>query len=244
MGGQNHKPTHKRTIAVSAWLSQRVSEGFALVLQANSHLENAIILGMDKLHVDDLARQLSGPSSDHVERALVYVERSEVTLAEIRAGFGRVLTVACIEGYTGNPLADQLVSFDLKSKFQGLLLRPFVNNTAWQQIEGRLQTTNVLKTLEWEGEQFSQLLQPTRALIEVLRQCLDIARTRDGRALVDAIENNEIPLRQYYAQVFSLWNSLHAMFLYSSLMTTKLFYRVNAYRSLLEFDSSAEPNAA
>ena len=57
--------------------------------------------------------------------------------------------------------------------------------------------------------------------------------------MADAIENNEVPLRQYYAQVFSLWNTLHAMFLYSALMMTELFYRVNAYPSLLEFDPAS-----
>ena len=239
MGGQNHQPTSSKITAVSAWLSQRVGEGFASVLEANNHLENAIMLGMEKLHVEDLAASLIGAPADHVAKTIECLERSARTLGEIQIGFKRLSDVATIEGYKGNPLASKLSSLQLKAGFEGILVRPFANARVWDELEVRIQDHNILDTLAWEAEQFKQLEVPTRNLVATLLECQRIAETEGGRAMADAIENNEVPLRQYYAQVFSLWNTLHAMFLYSALMMTELFYRVNAYPSLLDFDPAA-----
>ena len=239
MGGQNHQPTNRKITAVSAWLSQRVGEGFASVLEANNHLENAIMLGMNKLHIEDLAASLTGAPADHVAKTIECLEHSTRNLVEIQTGFKRLLDVAIIEGYKGNPLASKLGSLQLKAGFEGVLVQPFANSRVWNELEDRIQNHNILDTLAWEAEQFKQLEIPTRNLIATLQECRRIAEMESGHAMADAIENNEVPLRQYYAQVFSLWNTLHAMFLYSALMMTELFYRVNAYPSLLEFDPTA-----
>jgi len=239
MGGQNHQPTNRKITAVSAWLSQRVGEGFVSVLEANNHLENGIMLGMKKLHVEDLAASLIGAPGDHVAKTIQCLERSVKTLSEIEIGFKRLSDVATIEGYKGNPLASKLSSLQLKAGFEGILVRPYANARIWNELEARIQHNNILDTLAWESEQFKQLEEPTRNLMATLLECQRIAETEGGHAMADAIENNEVPLRQYYAQVFSLWNTLHAMFLYSALMMTELFYRANAYPSLLEFNPTA-----
>lgn len=66
-------------------------------------------------------------------------------------------------------------------------------------------------------------------------------RLRSGgkKEFVEAIECNKISLRQAYARAFSLWNYLHAMFLYSALMMTELFYRTSGLPSLLEEQSNS-----
>lgn len=238
MGGQNHQPTRSIFTAVSAWLSQRVGEGFAVVLEANNYLEDAIILGMDKLYVEELAPRLSGSPSDHLQKTIGALQRSQKILAQIQLGFSKLLEVARTEGYIGNPLASQLKAFDLSSKFGGVLLQPSVNPQVWHELERRISEDNILKTLEWEASEFDRLIRPTADLIAVMQEGLRLSEREGGRAFVDAVENNELPLRQYYAQVFSLWNYVHAMFLYSALMMTELFYRANAYPSLLEFDLS------
>lgn len=160
-------------------------------------------------------------------------------LDEIQIAFKRLLSAAAIEGYKGNPLASKLGAFHMKSAFEGVLVQPFVNSRVWSELEEHIQKQNILDTLAWEAEQFEQLQMPTRNLIATLQECRRIAETDGGNAMANAIENNEVPLRQFYAQVFSLWNTLHAMFLYSALMMTELFYRTNGYPSLTEFDPAS-----
>jgi len=108
----------------------------------------------------------------------------------------------------------------------------------WRELERRITKDNVMKTLEWEAAQFDAVTQPTQDFLVVMEDCLDIAETEGGMAFVDTIENNEVPVRQYGGQLLSLWNNLDAMFLYSALIMTELFYRANAYPSLLEFDQA------
>ncbi len=239
MGGQNHQPTNTKITAASAWLSQRVGEGFIRALEANNHLENAIMLGMNKLHIEDLVASLNGTPAEHLAKAIEQLKYSLNTLGDIQVGFNRLLDVAAIEGYKGNPLASKLGTLNLKTKFEGILIQPYSNNSVWNELEKRIEKLNILETLAWEAKQFKRLEPPTHDLVVTLQECLRIAEMENGRAMADAIENNEVPIRQYYAQVFSLWNTLHAMFLYSALMMTELFYRANAYPSLLEFDPAS-----
>lgn len=236
MGGKNHQPTNRPITAVSAWLSQRVSKGFIYALEANNCLEDAIILGMEKRHVQDFAASLTGTPSGHLQESISLLQKSLATLDEIKAAYSRISEAAKIEGYIGNPLASRLPSLMLKDKFEGVLVRPSINSDVWRQLEERIKSHNILKTLEWEAEQFEQLRQPTQDLLVVMADCQRVAEAKGGMALVEIIDNNEVPLRQFFAQVFSLWNTLDAMFLYSALMMTELFYRANGYPSLTQFD--------
>lgn len=236
MGAINHQPTNREITAVSAWLSQRVCEGFALVLEANNHLEDAIILGMNKLYVEDLVPSLTGTPSDHLRETVTTLKRSKETLPQIQRGFARLTEAARNENYVGNPLASRLKAFDLSNRFAGVIVCPFINMQIWRELENRITDGNIMKTLEWEGTEFQALAQPTEDFLVVIEDCLEIAETEGGVAFVDAVENNEIPVRQYGGQLLSLWNNLDAMFLYSALMMTELFYRANAYPSLLDFD--------
>ena len=236
MGAKNHQPTSTRITAVSAWLSQRVGEGSLLVQEANNHLENAIILGMNKLYVEDLVPSLSGTPCDHLRKTIDTLKRSQEINPQIQLGFARLSEVARIENYVGNPLASRLKAFDLSHRFVGVLVSPTINMQVWRELEHRITNDNIMKTLEWEARQFQTLTQPTQDFSVVIENCLKIATSEGGVAFVDAVEGNEIPVRQYGARLLSLWNNLDAMFLYSALMMTELFYRANAYPSLLEFN--------
>lgn len=236
MGGQNHQPTREITTSPSAWLSQKVGEGFVRVLEANNRLEDAIMLGMKKAYVSDVTDHLEGPAAAYLRQSITLLEQSLKILPQIEGGFERLLNAATREGYTGNPLASQLPALNLEANFEGNLVRPYSQARLWKELEGRISRDNILDTLRWEKAQFSELTQPTENLIHVMRSCLAICERQSDKAFVDVVEHNEVPLRQYYAQVFSLWNHLHAMFLYSALMMTELFYRASGYPSLLEFD--------
>ncbi len=239
MGGQNHQPCNRKITAASAWLSQKVGEGFIEVLAANNHLENAIMIGMHKLHVEDVAFEINGTVEEHVALTVSALQKSLRILSIIPAGFQKLIAVAEQIGYKGNPHVGQLDSYNLEKSFQGSLIQPHVNKAVWDELHSHIKNHNILKTLEWESKQFESLSCPTQSLIKVMEESKEVAIREGNDAFVNAIENNEIPLRQYYAQVFSQWNNLHAMFLYSSLIMTELFYRLNGYPSLTEFDPSS-----
>jgi hypothetical protein len=235
MGGQNHQPTNRILTAASALLSQRVSDGFAAVLMANSHLEDAIMLGMDKRYVADLTPNLAGAAIAHIEAAIEKIENSKALLLGIDQAFERLFFAAQAEHYVGNPLASQVKAMGLTKLFEGGLIQPAVNETIWRELEQRIESSNILKTLEWERGQFKLLCAPTECLVQTLKAGAEIV-VRDGaRSFVDALEDNRLPLRQYYAQVFSAWNYLQCMFLYSALIMTELYYRANGFPSLAEF---------
>ena len=238
MGGKNHQPTRPALTAASAWLSQQVGRGCIAVQEANNHLEDAIILGMNRRYVEDLTEHLRGSVATHMCGAIQRLTESLGHVDRIDLGFARLAEAAQKESYKGNPLAGTLATLGLGPSFAGVLVRPFPNERLWNELEQRIQAHNVMDTLAWEAEQFRELAAPTRGLIATLEQCKWIAEAEGGNAMAMAVENGEVPLRQYFAQVFSLWNSLDAMFLYSALIMTELFYRANAYPSLLDFDPS------
>lgn len=245
MGGKNHQPTRPKLTAASAWLSQQVGKGCIAVQKANNHLEDAIMLGMGKQYIEDLASDLTGSAEAHLASSIESLQESLRCLANIQVGFARLSEAATKEGYKGNPLASSLPSLNLRESFTGVLVRPFPNERLWAELEHRVQKHNVMETLAWEAEQFTLVEEPTQRLLSTLQQCQSIAFREGEHEMAMAIENGEVPLRQYFAQVFSLWNTLDAMFLYSALIMTELFYRANAYPSLLDFDpASISVNAA
>jgi hypothetical protein len=245
MGGQNHQPTSSiRLIGPSAFLSQKLGEGFAAVLNSNNELENAIIAAVDKLHVESYAADVCKSPSEYLTRTIAHLEASIGKIDDIQLAYKRLLIAAEAEGYTGNPLASNLEKFKLAQQFSGTLVLPSVNLEAWTPVEKRAAEFNILSTLEWESSEFDRLREPTAQLIAVVRDCQALL-DRDGkRSFIEAVEWNKLPLRQSYGRVFSLWNHLHAMFLYSALMMTELFYRANGFPGLLDTDSKGSRRVA
>jgi hypothetical protein len=245
MGGQNHQPTKNLTlIAPSAWLSQKVGEGFSLVLEANNVLETAIILGMAKLNMGPFAQAVEGSPEAALSSVTAKLQQSWDKLGDIAAAYDHLLEACRTDGYLGNPHAHQLDSFRLEARMSGILIQPAVNREAWSELYTRIKRDNILVTLAWEREQFLELLAPTEQLIRVIEHCASVAHSHGAARMVEAIEHNEIPLRQYYARVFSRWNHMHAVFLYSALIMTELFYATYEYPSLLETsEQTAEASA-
>jgi hypothetical protein len=241
MGGQNHQPTSTKLVAASAWLSKRVGDGFANVLKANSELEDALILAADKLYVEQLSRELVGTPIQYLKRSEQLLLSSVTDLADIERGYENLLDAARTEYYRGNPLAPMLPKMSLAEQFRGRLITPVENQAAWTSLEERIATDNILGTLEWEMREFRELRVPTEDLISVLCHCRTIAEEEGGAGLVEAIEGHHVPLRESYARVFSRWNYLHAVFLYSALIMTELFYRTNGIPSLTIDSASLGP---
>jgi hypothetical protein len=226
MGGQNHQPTSSiRLIAPSAWLSQKVGEAFTEVLQSNSELENAIMIAVDRLHVECFASGLSKTADEYLQFAIKHLNTALSKVDDIQRGYKHLLDAAAQERYKGNPLA---------STVGGTLILPTVNERAWNDVQHRVKDTNILRTLEWESAEFNHVRIPTSDLIRVIEEARNILQLKGKEAFIEAIECNQISLRQCYARVFSSWNHLHAMFLYSALMMTELFYRTNRFGTLLQ----------
>ncbi len=235
MGGQNHQPTKKLVlIAPSAWLSQKVGEGFSLVLEANSALETAIILGMSHLNMGRFGQAVQGTPKTSLDSVRTKLEQSLTKLDGIAEAYDHLLNSCRIEGYVGNPHAHELDDFELKTRFGGTLIQPTVNREAWDQVYNRIKQDNILATLEWEKGEFAGIRTPTLELLRVIDECISQSDSYGALSMVEAIENNEVSLRQSYARVFSRWNHMHAVFLYSALIMTELFYATYEYPSLLE----------
>lgn len=235
MGGQNHQPTRPDITPASAWLSKQIGSGVISIQQANNHLEDAIMLAMRRLHITDLTPALRGSTTGHLELSASALSESLEILQRIDSGFGRVSLVAEEIGYRGNPLACSVRSLRLEDAFDGKLILPTINHSVWNELLCRIEADNILGTLDWERQKFRDLTSLTSNLIDSTRNCVEIATTEGDDALAAAVENNRVPFRQHYARVFSSWNYLSALFLYSALVMTELYYRVNAYPSLTEF---------
>ena len=234
MGGQKHQPTTRILTGVSAWLSQKVGDGFGNVLQANSRLEDAIIIGMDRLFIDDLPYDARGTALSYLQSSISHLGTSLECLKLIDRGFNQLFSAAEKVKYAGNPLASRLSALDLKEKFAHRLITPSFNTPVWEELSARIETSNILNTLGWEQRVFEALCAPTRELIDIISQASTVCEQSGPRTVVDMIEDNKFPLRPAYARVFSGWNHAHAMFLYSALIMTELYYLANGLPSLAE----------
>lgn len=239
MGGINHQPTKNRLTAASALLSQQFCQGFTCILKANDSLENALITSMDKLYVEDATSQLQGTPSEFMRDAIVALEQSLDAVENTLAAYSRIMVAAKKEEYTGNSLAGQVRSMGFVSSFEQNIIKPYIQRPLWESIEKRVCEENTFGVLEWEKGEVEKVIPLTRMLIDVMKQCLTVAERNDNQAFTNAIEMNELPLRQQFAQVFSYWGYLQTMFLYAAMIMTELFYRENGYPSLLK-DSSGE----
>jgi len=192
------------------------------------------MLGMNKLYVEELASTLSGDVTTHLRAAKHELIKSLAQLNGIELGFEKLVAQARKIGYVGNPLVGQLKSASMEREFEGLLVLPTTKKDIWAKLESRISEHNILATLEWEQAEFGKLKGPTEELLKIFDDLIKVSEVEGGERTVEFIENNVIPLRQHYAKVFSLWNHLHAMFLYSALLMTELFYRANGYPSLTD----------
>ena len=244
MGAQNHQPTNRILTPLSAWLSQRVGEGQIRLLEANNHLENAIMIGMNKVYIEDLVPDLKGTCERHLNLSISELKKLLDVITMIENAFERLQNAADREGYQGNPLASQIKSFELSTKFQQHIVLPAVNEVAWNDVESRISSMNIMKTLAWESQEFSNTRQNTKDFIEVLSQCINVALSDGGLAFANDVEDNKIAVRQVGGRLLAQWNYLSAMFLYSSLMMTELFYKINAFPSLLEFSPEHQHTSA
>lgn len=244
MGGRNHQPTSPDITPTSAWLSRQIGEGIIAIQQANNYLEEAIIIALERRHIEDLVPANTATPAAALTSSIGALSESLAALQRIDIGFNRIAIVAEKVGYTGNPLARSVRTFDLDAAFTGRLLLPNINRSVWDELLRHIEQENILGALEWERLQFRCLRNPTHELIASTEGCREIAEKRGAVAFAAAVETNTIPLRQHYARVFSLWNHHDAMFLYSALVMTELFYRANGYSSLTEFDSAARNTRA
>ncbi len=236
MGGINHQPTKRKLTAASAWLSQRFCRGFTHVLRANDALEDALITSMAKLYVEDVTADLEGTPGEYMRTAISELGKSVAAVEQSLLAYDNILEAANKEGYKGNTLARQVRSMNLVASFEGKILQPSIQTSIWEEIERRISEENTLGVLKWEQTQVRKVVPLIEDLIQVMSQCLTVAEEKGHQAFANAIEMNELPLRQKFACVFSYWGYLQTMFLYAAIMMTELFYQENKYPSLVGND--------
>lgn len=222
MGGKNHQPT-KPGIEItqsSALLSRTVDEATIFLHQSNICIENAILADLQA----NVAESVSCVNESIRQLHLFYGKINEIVRA-----WDTVLETAQRHGYRGNPMASQVSALQLDKLFEGTLLRPRILSSVWEELVNRIESENLIPTFQWERDAFRQLEKPVGQLIEVLEICKLAAQKGQ---LTEQVEGNRIPLRQYFGPVFSAWYYLSAMFLYSAMICTELFYRVNGLGSL------------
>lgn len=172
-----------------------------------------------------------------LDQGIEYLRTSLKKIDEIAEAYNILLNKAVELGYTGNPLAPQLSELGLKESLEGKILQPKVVSPIWEEIEGRFQRDNLLETFRYEQREFAKLEKPTNDLIAVFEACKPAAKQG---TLIEEIEDNKIPMRQYFGRLFSQGYYLATLFLYSSLICTELCYRSEGLDSLGEFETIEE----
>lgn len=209
-------------IPVSARLSRSTDEAAICLHQANMAIEDAILA--------EYAGDRVG-SQQHVAQAIAHVKDFKQKLAAIDAAWKAMFHEMERVGYKGNPLAATLHQLRLRESFSHRLLPPAIATEAWQELELRFQKHNLPQTFAWERSLYEAMQEPADNLIAVLEVCRAAA---EAGKLVESVELNVIPLRQYFAPLYSMWHYASQVFLYSAMICTELFYRTHALGSLAE----------
>lgn len=237
MGGINHKPTRTKFTSVSAFLSMKVTEALVAVENANIVLEKAILASCDKpMYVKPgiLRALASGGASaavNFLDEGVGYLRSSLKDIDVIVNTYDIMLEEMAKDGYKGNALATSLAEYRLAGRLDGKVIQPAVLTSIWHEVEHRIIHDNLPKTFEFEREEFRKLKEPTEDLILVFEAMREAAEQDD---LIDAVEENKVPMRQYFARLFSRWYYLSTMFLYSALISTELAYQEKGYGTLAE----------
>lgn len=226
----NHRPTSRYT-EYAANLSKQVCEAFALLLNCNSAIEDAMIVATGNDEVASLAKA-EGDAATNLRRAIDQLERSIERVRQVLLAYDLMLAPVQKSGYKGNRLAARLSEFQLLESFSGRIILPSIQLDIWNEVARRVERDNVIRTFEWERSLFQQLETPTSELAELLRECWELAAKQGGLAFVGAVDCNGIPLRQYFAKVFSLWLYVLTEFFYRALISTELYYRSHAIGTL------------
>lgn len=199
-----------------------MDEASILLHQANICIENAILADLGT-HVEQSGNWMS----EAFRQLSLFRDKVEEV---VRVWDGLLEKVQKL-GYKGNPLTPQVCALKLDRLFEGTLLQPRIMSPVWQDLVSRIASENLIPTFQWERDMFRQLHGPVERLLGVLETCRSAALK--GK-LVDQVEGNRIPLRQYFGAVFSGWYYVSCVFLYSAMICTELFYRANGLGSLAE----------
>jgi hypothetical protein len=237
VGGINHKPTKKVFTSISAFLSMKVTEALVAVENANIALEKAILASCDKpmyVKPEILQNLTSGgglTSVNFLNQGIEYLRSSLEHIDLIVNTYDIMLEEMAKKGYKGNALATSLAEYRLAARLNDKVIQPTVVTHIWHEVENRIIHDNLPKTFEFERGEFCKLREPTENLILVFEAMREAAEQDN---LIDAVEENKIPMRQYFARLFSRWFYVSTMFLYSALISTELAYKEKGYGTLAE----------
>ncbi len=214
MGGINHQPC-RNYMEKSTALSRSVSEAYSSLWDANIGIEDIILA------------ELSHKKSSSYNAVLASLEHSVDSLGRADNDFNQLLQKMNQLHFDLKPATINFKHITEQWEQDGFIK----NDVFWQEIvalyrEGGFR--NAIGTLQ---NKFIAVRNETRELLGVLthhRQSV-----AEGSFMID-VEENKIPLRQYFAKTLTCWDGALSLFRYSSLISTELYLQDMGYPSLVD----------
>ncbi len=225
MGGINHKPTKGVKLVASAARVSRVA-GMALeaLLAANTAYEEAIIAAFNGSYDEALSRH---------RQSIDLAATARQRWRDIDAAYAMLLEDIAIEKYPGNPLAPQLEPDALLEELSGRVLVD-TNVDLFNEVAGGIKAQNLIETFKWERARFADLGRRFEPYLGALRESwvrLE-ASAHDPRVWVQAVDEGEVPIRSTYLSLLTGFLGVFQRFVYSTAISTDLYYRMEGYGSL------------
>lgn len=246
MGGINHKPTRKKFAVLSALLSKKVTEAFVATHMANIMIEHVLIASSnegDYLIPKEVRNQINdlAKAQFYLSEAIRQLEEALKGLEEVDEMYDLLIDALAQDGYQGNPLAPRIYDLHLREQFDGTIILPHLLVDVWDEIASKIEAENLPATFQFEQSLFRNLQPLIYDLLDVLKRAREVVGSGQ---FIEALESNTLPLRTYFARVFSYLYYVMTTFLYSTLISTELFYQSEGLPSLVEPLHQAQPQMA
>ncbi len=220
MGGINHQPTNQVSNDLTVPASAALSHGMIKFLEANAHIEDAIVFESREFGAAKSKIQLAVASLEasiiqsyvamhFVERLIQAIERPDYYPFE-------VLTSRPVH------LAETLVG-------HGML----PNSAATESAANTLEAGDYHKSFHSYLEQLSKVVASVNGVKDVLNNYLDSEKSNQGYFWME-VENGRLPFRQAYAKALTNWLNFMASWQTTALISTEVHLKAINAPSLLE----------
>ncbi len=216
MGGKNHQPCRKY-IRESIMLSKATSDILAKLEIANSLLEDVLLAELNgenkSRYMKDILKYLI-ESKNKTEEALKYINCILVKMDKLK--------------FQDSEMLNEILA--LKDAFIELEIIPRREFSAWEITASILEKEGFKGIFIYFHKLLEKIKENLQELIELFVKGQEY--TEKGN-LLEAIETNELPIRQSFVKVYLAYLDFSAIFTCSSIISTEVYLRTNGYPSLL-----------
>lgn len=201
-------------------MSQYFSYAIAKVMLANYELEQALLAEMGYAQTSHVAFL--------VERAKTEIGHSAQALTYAMDAVDLLLKKMTEMGYT-DPSRSTVTDYrqlECELVQQGLLPS---NTPIWDELSRTPQTEAFFGVCRLFKEKFADFITTIRNVDEMLEQAVSYAA--EGK-LVSAIDENQIPFRQFFFRLLTKMIETITMFAQSAAISTEMYYRQESYGTL------------